>query len=179
MLLEEIENKEENEPAIEYKIFCDMDGVVADFVKGVMKIVPDYNDEQYLKDPKYIKLMWKIIGEYSASGGRLWAELDMMPDAMVLWNYISKYPTTEILSASGKPSYGAADQKHEWVNKHLGNVKTNLVRQSKEKAGWAAPNHILIDDMPKSIDPWVAAGGIGILHTSAADTINKLKELGL
>jgi hypothetical protein len=28
-------------------------------------------------------------------------------------------------------------------------------------------------------DEWRAAGGIGILHTSAADTIQQLKKLGL
>jgi len=38
---------------------------------------------------------------------------------------------------------------------------------------------ILIDDSIKKIDPWNANGGIGILHTSASNTISKLKELGL
>ena len=40
-------------------------------------------------------------------------------------------------------------------------------------------NSILIDDRKKKIDQWIAAGGIGILHTDAASTIEKLKELGL
>jgi hypothetical protein len=47
------------------------------------------------------------------------------------------------------------------------------------KAEYAEPNAILIDDQPKSIDPFIAAGGIGILHTSAANTIKELKKLGL
>lgn len=177
MLMEEIENKEDT--PTEYKIYCDMDGVVADFVKGVYKLIQNYDDEKYLKDSEYRSMMWKLIGEYSKTGGKLWLELDMMPDAMVLWDYISKYDNTEILTASGDPMYGAPEQKMEWVKRRFGDVKTNVVRQSKMKAAFAAPNHILIDDMSKSIDPWVAAGGIGILHRSAAETINKLKELGL
>ena len=37
--------------------------------------------------------------------------------------------------------------------------------------------NVLIDDRPKNIEAWENAGGIGILHTSAKETINKLKEL--
>ena len=37
----------------------------------------------------------------------------------------------------------------------------------------------LIDDMERNIQQWKDKGGIGILHTSAADTIKQLKELGL
>ena len=36
---------------------------------------------------------------------------------------------------------------------------------------------VLIDDRQKNIDAWIEAGGIGILHTSAANTINQLKAL--
>jgi hypothetical protein len=44
---------------------------------------------------------------------------------------------------------------------------------------FAGPNRILIDDMKQTIDEWNAKGGIGIFHTSAADTIKQLKKLGL
>ena len=37
-----------------------------------------------------------------------------------------------------------------------------------------SPNY---DDRPKNIDAWEKAGGIGIVHTSAKNTINLLKEL--
>ena len=40
-------------------------------------------------------------------------------------------------------------------------------------------NKILIDDMEKNIQQWRDNGGIGILHTSTADTIKQLKELGI
>ena len=38
---------------------------------------------------------------------------------------------------------------------------------------------ILIDDMEQTINEWNKGGGIGILHTSAADTIKQLKKLRL
>ena len=39
------------------------------------------------------------------------------------------------------------------------------------------PN-ILIDDHKGNIREWESAGGIGILHTSAASTINDFKKIG-
>ncbi len=176
MLLEEIERDTEGQK--NYKIFCDLDGVLADFVGGISRLLPEYSDEKFLSDPKHRKEMWSAINKYSSEGGKVWGELDTMQDAQQLWNYIKKYDV-EILTATGDPKYGAAQQKHIWVKKNFGNVKVNIVRMSKEKAQYAAPNHILIDDMPKSINPWVEAGGIGILHTSAASTISELKKLGL
>jgi len=174
-LLKEINNNTQSG----YVLFVDLDGVLADFVKGVTKLIPDYNEAKYQQDPKYRTKMWKAVGNYTKDGGKLWAELDLMPDAMVLWDYISKYDTTEILTATGDLSFGADVQKRDWVSKNFGNIKTNVVEKSKEKAQYAAPNHILIDDMQKSIGPWEQSGGIGILHTNAADTISKLKKLGL
>jgi len=37
----------------------------------------------------------------------------------------------------------------------------------------------LIDDRKSNIEQWISQGGIGILHTSAADTIQQLKKLGI
>ena len=44
---------------------------------------------------------------------------------------------------------------------------------------YAKPNRILIDDYSETIERWRAAGGKGILHTSADDTIKQLKMYGL
>ena len=60
----------------------------------------------------------------------------------------------------------------------------NLVRR-KEKKDFAMKGSdnkkqpaILIDDYPKNVNQFKAAGGIGILHTSASNTISQLKRLG-
>jgi hypothetical protein len=49
----------------------------------------------------------------------------------------------------------------------------------EDKPNYSKRNSILIDDRQDTIDAWNAGGGIGIHHTSAANTIKKLKELGL
>jgi hypothetical protein len=50
---------------------------------------------------------------------------------------------------------------------------------SREKYKWATngqPN-VLIDDFISNTIPWENAGGIAILHTSAAETLEVLEEL--
>jgi hypothetical protein len=46
-----------------------------------------------------------------------------------------------------------------------------------QKGMFAIKGSVLIDDRQKNLDAWEKHGGIGILHTSAEDTINQLKEL--
>ena len=52
-------------------------------------------------------------------------------------------------------------------------------KAAKYKADFVGLNKILIDDRQDTISSWNANGGIGILHTSAANTIKELKKLGL
>ena len=98
-------------------------------------------------------------------------------DAHLLWRFVGRHSPT-ILTSTGSEK-AAQGEKEVWVKHHIGNVPIIFVRDSAEKAQYAAPNHILIDDRLKSINPWIAAGGIGILHISAEITITRLKELGL
>jgi len=37
---------------------------------------------------------------------------------------------------------------------------------------------VLIDDFTTNTGPWLKAGGIAILHTNTADTINTLEVIG-
>lgn len=170
-----------------YEIFVDLDGVLADFVVGVnraLEVVHNgsvvHVEGAYDTNPKYRSLMWSTVARYQNDhGGELWYELPMMEDARELWTYVEPH-NPQILSATGNPQYGADDQKIRWVSEQLGDhVVVNLTRKSHEKAEYAAPHRILIDDRKKSIGPWIEAGGIGILHKSAEKTIRQLKELGI
>ena len=82
----------------------------------------------------------------------------------------------EILS-SPSSSQTSVVGKEEWMEKNLPGVKLNL-EQSNNKQVYAEPNAILIDDREDIIERWNKAGGIGIHHTSAENTIKQLKELG-
>ena len=165
--------KEEEQAAqvAQYKIYCDMDGVLCDF---------DRRFDQFggMKPKEYesrfgTKKFWEIIDKV---GAQYWAKMPWMPDGKELWNYISKYKPVLLSAPSMNPSsrYG----KHLWVNENLPGTKLILARREK-KRNYSGKNKILIDDRPDNINEWIYEGGIGILHTSAQQTINDLKELGL
>ena len=162
------------------KIMVDMDGVIVDFAASVVANVdPDFVDNPATDhDPEWKKDFWGKVKTASEEGKDLWYDAPAMQDAQVLWNFVKGYKH-EILSATGRSEYGAFRQKMRWMDEFDSSVKVNLVRKSPDKAAFASPNTILIDDRPKAINPWIAAGGIGVLHTSAADTIRQLKALGL
>lgn len=171
----------------QYTIFVDLDGVLFDWHSAILKAIRDdfesdfvYDQTKYNTDRKYRDKMWKFISDYQKKHGPiLWRNLDLLPDAHVLWNYLKPYHP-QILTATGQERYHAAEQKRAAVTQHFGsNVRVNTVQTAANKQQHAGPNRILIDDTPRAIQPWVAAGGIGILHTSAANTIKQLKELGL
>jgi len=164
----------------DYKIFCDLDGVLVDFDTTTEKIT-GVDVHAAMHDKKLKRIFWQRLSAYSEQGkNKTWEIMNPMHDAQELWNYIKKYNPT-ILSATGKvPSEQIVTaEKHVWIKKHLGNVPTILVQTGADKAKYATPTGILIDDKYKALNPWIAAGGIGVLHTSAANTIKQLKELGL
>ena len=160
--------QEQEDP--KYKIYVDMDGVLVDFDGGYEKLTGMTTREADEKGPEFF---WKPI---SKAGAKWWITLNWMPDGKQLWDYVKKY-NPELLSA---PSREEASKmgKRIWVKRELPGAKL-ILRSADKKQEFASPTSILIDDREKNIEQWKAAGGIGILHTDAASTIKKLKELGL
>lgn len=153
-----------------YRIYCDMDGVLVDFEKGYRELTGTYS-----KNHPDNKSFWQPISDAGAS---FWANLDWMPDGEELWRYIKKYKPNILSAPSQDPSSRVG--KEAWVKMNLKNNYNKLYLYSRaNKKLFAGENCILIDDMQQTIDEWNAAGGIGIHHTSAANTIKELKKLGL
>ena len=166
----------------DYKLFVDLDGVLVDFAKKAAEAmdipVKDFPKANRPKDKVFDNKLWSAVRKYRKTGKPFWSAMDKLPDANKLWNYVEIHDP-EILTAAGDIS-SAHEEKREWVKKHLGSdVVVNIVQHTEEKGKYAENNYILIDDRQRSIDAWTKAGGIGILHTSAADTIKQLKELGI
>ena len=163
----------ENEEGMKYKIYSDMDGVLTDFDKSFEKysggIPPREFERKFGKDK-----FWEVIDEKGKVG--FWVGMPWMEDGKQYWDYIKDYDT-ELLSSPSRSSTSRLG-KRLWVKNNMPGVKLTLAQAAK-KQNYAAPNHILIDDRKSNIDQWRSQGGIGILHTSAADTISQLKKLGL
>lgn len=160
-----------------YELYVDLDGVIVDFAAHAKQITGIDIDDAGKEDRNKF---WKHIGRHVKQGHPFFAAMNPLADAFHLWNYVVKHQPT-ILSATGH-IFGAGEEKRMWVRQHLGSDAAHraiFVRNSRDKAKYASATAILIDDRKKSIDPWVEAGGVGILHTSAELTIKQLKELGL
>ena len=155
-----------------YKIFSDMDGVLTDFEGRFEKysdgLPPRDYEKKFGKDK-----FWELV---DGEGVAFWVGMPWMSDGERYWDYIKDYDT-QLLSSPSRSNTSRLG-KRLWVRNNMPGVKLTLA-QAYLKKNYAAPNHILIDDRKSNIDEWRAEGGIGILHTSAADTIQQLKKLGL
>ena len=164
------------------KIYFDMDGVLADFEKGIREIcgLPSYSQND--KRPKgYDDIMWEKVRETE----RFYDRLDLMPGAREMFNAVrSAYgDRCEILTGIPKPYKGvltAAEDKISWMRRLLSeDVKINTVYRVDKIGFCKGPDYILIDDMKKTIKNWSENGGTGILHVSAEETMRTLKEMGI
>lgn len=152
-------------------LYLDMDGVLCDFHKAYIAL-PDVVPGEF--DRK--KFRSAVIDH------KIFQDLDMMPDTQELLNHVSRLNVKiEILTSMGThdPFQGseAKSQKQYWLDRHNIPYRANFVRSKPEKAEYATPTSILIDDSIGCITPFDAAGGHGILHTSAKSTIAQLDNI--
>ena len=154
----------------QYKIYCDMDGVIVDFEDGYERLTGKNIKGNHVKGDGDF---WQPITD---AGANFWINLKWMPDGEKLWKYIKNY-SPSILSAPSREKSSRIG-KEIWVRNNIPGTEL-ILKPAPEKQELAEPNAILIDDRKDNIQQWKDAGGIGILHTSANDTIKQLQELGL
>jgi hypothetical protein len=160
-----------------YVLFVDLDGVLADFDRGVEEVTGARPSQL---SPK---AMWPRLARTPG----FYANLPWTSDGPVLWERV-KHHDPVILTGLPRGSW-AKPQKLEWCRRELGSdvpVITCMSRDKAEKAReWVAertagtPVPVLIDDRESLRERWEEAGGIFILHTSAAESIRALEELRL
>jgi hypothetical protein len=205
ILLKNILKEVEDKSLLQIKFYCDMDGVLADMEGGFMKISGGLTPKEY--DAKNGKnAFWKFISQIDPvtkkkKYPKFWENLDPMPDAQTLWDYIQdtfKSPPPIILSAGQGQDIEA--QKKAWIKKHISaTVDVKIAPAGDEKAN-SAPNeenvvHILLDDTgPGDVDPEAMKKNgtkkldnitawenvpqhFGVHHTDAASSIRQIEEL--
>lgn len=154
------------------KLFCDMDGVLVDFIAGTKRVL-GYD----MTNPKYPqKESWDVLEEFP----RLWETMPWVRDGKKLWNHIQYARNLEMLTAL---PYGGYDARRSqlgkviWCVRELGVDATQVnVVQREHKADFAADTHLLIDDTRRNCQEFIQNGGHAIHHTDAISTIEKLKE---
>ena len=147
-----------------------MDGVIVDWEKQFERYSGGLSPKTYRAEHG-CEQSYKFVHKNSPA---FYATAPWMKDGKILYNFLKELPT-EILSHS--TDLESDDGKKQWLAKNNISFKQNLVSHREDKTKFAAPDAIIIDDRQDVINDFNTAGGIGVLHTSATDTINKLKEI--
>jgi hypothetical protein len=147
-------------------LYLDMDGVLCNFDKAYRVYDPEKSDRKRFR---------QAVLDY-----HIFEDLEFMPDAQELLNYVCKLDDiqVEILTSMGTfdavQGNAAKYQKMKWLDTHNIPYKANFVRSKEEKAKYATPTTILVDDSIGCIKPFNAACGHGILHLKSIDTIPQI-----
>lgn len=165
------------------KIYFDMDGVLADFSRGIREICKLEPIEQDApeRSEEAENRMWQKVKE----AGHFYDRLELMPGAKELFDAVyERYgDRCEILTGIPKPHReidSAAEDKVNWTRRLLSeNVRINTVFRREKKNFCTGKDCILIDDFSKNIREWTEMGGTGVLFESAGETAQILKDMGI
>lgn len=157
-------SKKAKKDEIEFEFFSDLDGVLTNFDKHA-KDQKKYDDKD--------KLVWEAL-DYD-----WWRTMPAYDGAKDFYKELRGRGRTRMLTAPILNA-GCFRGKADWVKDFRGSrfgLLDLVICRAEDKNLLARPNHILVDDRQKNIDQWVAAGGIGILHTGDyADTLKRVDE---
>ena len=163
-------------------IYLDMDGVLADFDRGVREFCHMESTSQNGKrDAKYDARMWEAIRGVE----HFYDRLELMPGAKEMFDAIyGQYgDRCEILTAVPRPERGiltAGQDKIAWTRRLLSDrIRINIVLRKEKLQFCRDGNSVLIDDRERTIRDWRALGGTGILHTSPESTLEQLRKIGI
>ena len=163
-----------------YKVYLDMDGVLADFdqrFRDLSGMAPKDFENKYGR-----KAFWDLIDEENKV--KFWVGIPTMPGAADLVSAVKDYDYELLTSPSAKKQSYLG--KILWVKNHTGDVFPSKPRINFKKAKekhlvkpQLAKTDILIDDREDTIGRWNAAGGTGIVYKNISQVLNDLGKLGL
>ena len=167
------------EQVSKYKVYLDMDGVLADFdqrFRDISGMEPKEFEAKYGN-----KAFWNLIDEENKIS--FWVGIKPMSGAADLVKAVKKYNYELLTSPSAKKQSYLG--KILWVRNNsslLGGKPRINFKKAKEKhqvKPELSKTDILVDDREDTIERWNAAGGTGIVYKSASQVLNDLKKLGL
>ena len=162
------------------KIYFDMDGVLANFNKGVIDLLHlkpiNQSDPFDYKKTNALYAKMRTVDHY-------YDMLEPIQEAVdLLLELYEKYgDDVQILTAIPKPHRGiitASEDKINWTKRLiLDKIKINICYRAEKANFCTGADCILIDDYNKNIREWEALGGTGILYTNIEDVKNALNKV--
>lgn len=145
-----------------YNIYCDLDGVLADFMGRFTELSGGVKFDDMSQDEA-----WGIV----KSAPRFWEDLQPTAHAHAIWDMIHPFAPMILTAPSTTDTARAMAGKKDWVARAFGSHVPVIFRQSKHKYQLAAPDAILIDDWGRNIRQWREAGGIGIQYKGSMEDV--------
>ena len=187
-----------------YQIYCDMDGVLVDFLAGAIKKMNEtINDENHplselankvkaeaggdqlevahltKGDPLCLPCARDYMRPLLEDDEEFWANLPWMPEGKSIWNAIKEHNPIILTSPKDQNGYtGSIKGKEKWIKRELGldiNSRAIFSHDKYEYASKGGEPTILIDDYDKNIRLFKEHGGITIHHL--CDLSSKLGAL--
>jgi hypothetical protein len=152
------------------RIYLDCDGVLADFDGGAARILglaPEAFETRHGTGE-----FWKRLSR----ADNFFDNLDPLPDAFELYEAV-RHRDPVILTGMPDGGHWAEPQKRRWAERHFPGVPV-IATLAALKREHCHPGDVLVDDRPQHRKLWEDAGGLFIVHTSAAASISALKEAG-
>ncbi|CAE8652112.1 unnamed protein product, partial [Polarella glacialis] len=166
-----------------WHVFCDLDGVLADFDRGAQRVLGQGPREFCAPGQAALAQMWTSL----ASQPKFFERLAWMPGGRRLWRFLTslaegrrakQYPKTTISVLSGVPRGSwSQPQKRRWCAANLGPGVAVDLCPKWDKALRAGPGKILVDDSVELRSSWEAAGGRFVLHVSAETSVASLRAI--
>ena len=170
-------------------IYCDMDGVLCDFRKGIDNMfklkskdpsmpgpmqMAGYKDTDDWINAPLTAQKWEPITNYKM----FWPTLPWTKDGQKLWFFIRKF-NPHILSAYTPYDKNSIKGKQLWLQRNLKLTdasRIHLVRRAEKKI--YANGNVLIDDYGRNVKEWKKNKGIPIKYKSANQAIADLRKIG-
>lgn len=169
------------------EFYLDLDGVLVNLEKAVIGLLKmDYDEYVKAKKPG----VWEMADSIGMDEAGLWD----MERGIVCKQPAEFYRTMEPYSwsrelydrcqAMGEVNFlttpiksaGCMAGKWGWILDFAGVDGVNKLWTGKDKEKMAAPNRILVDDKPKNVDKFNAAGGIGILFPCRGNRLHTMED---
>lgn len=173
-----------------YKIYFDMDGVLADFLGGIEgtkdvaaaqeRVDALFGDRDIEIDSfrKALKMLSDAKWKASMRPG-FFSGLGVLPGAyeMLEAAHVVTGNLPHILTAPPHMNRGrVVKEKRKWMRQHFDGMYDRFIGD-REKWKYADDRSILIDDKIENINGWIENGGIGILYGDPRDWMGTVKKL--
>jgi hypothetical protein len=163
-----------------WRVFCDLDGVLADFDAGLVEATG-----KRPCDFTSVSRMWQSILSLKK---HFFETLPWTPDGSDLWTFLCGEGCAEVTGRAapvvltGVPPAKnggkvAAKHKRLWCSAKLGADVEVLTCDSRDKSDWSGAGCILVDDLLDHKKGWEGRGGVFIHHVNASSTIRQLRLL--